>query len=439
MRFLFLTFILFNLFAEADTSSMTSKIKVEKSIEKLLANIHPEGTVSGIVVASPSKNDPGYFFHWARDAALVMNTVFDLLIRENDPLKKNTYLTLLKEYALREKSYQDKSTFFQLGEPKYNVDGELFTGPWGRPQHDGPGLRSITLIRLANYLLDQGEEKFVREHLYSPTLPAFSVIKRDLEYVARKWNEVGFDYWEEIKGLHFSTAMSHRKALLLGSELAKRLNDSGAADFYQENAKKVKDLIQKFWNSSENFIAATINQQGGFYKSHLDVSVILGVLHSSLDDDFYSVDSVQVLQTALKLEQSFKKIYTINHGSKGVAIGRYPEDTYDGYKTDKRGNPWFLATFAMAEYYLKLAARVDDGEMTKNKLDEIAALLGLDDTHGLYLYLRSKAYNFIEKADYHAALDGSMSEQMNRENGYMQGARDLTWSYASHISMTLAL
>jgi glucoamylase len=26
-----------------------------------------------------------------------------------------------------------------LGEPKFNVDETAFTGPWGRPQRDGPG------------------------------------------------------------------------------------------------------------------------------------------------------------------------------------------------------------------------------------------------------------------------------------------------------------
>ena len=28
-----------------------------------------------------------------------------------------------------------------LAEPKFNVDETAFTGPWGRPQRDGPALR----------------------------------------------------------------------------------------------------------------------------------------------------------------------------------------------------------------------------------------------------------------------------------------------------------
>ena len=37
-------------------------------------------------------------------------------------------------------------------------DATPFSGPWCRPQNDGPGLRAITLISYANQLLDEGNE-----------------------------------------------------------------------------------------------------------------------------------------------------------------------------------------------------------------------------------------------------------------------------------------
>lgn len=43
---------------------------------------------------------------------------------------------------------------------------------------------------------------------------------------------------------------------------------------------------------------------------------------------------------------SFRSIYSINSGiaeGMGVAVGRYPEDTYQG------GNAWYLSTLAAAE------------------------------------------------------------------------------------------
>jgi glucoamylase len=33
-----------------------------------------------------------------------------------------------------------------LGEPKFEVDGTAFTGDWGRPQRDGPGTYSDSVL-----------------------------------------------------------------------------------------------------------------------------------------------------------------------------------------------------------------------------------------------------------------------------------------------------
>ena len=48
--------------------------------------------------------------------------------------------------------------------------------------------------------------------------------------------------------------------------------------------------------------------------------------------------------------------------------------------------------------------------------------------------LRSKGDTFLSRVKFHVDGTGSMSEQINRDSGYMQGARDLTWSYASLLS-----
>jgi glucoamylase len=51
-----------------------------------------------------------------------------------------------------------------LGEPKYYVNGTAFTGPWGRPQKDGPALRATTLIAFAKWLI-VGSPKFQTAHI----------------------------------------------------------------------------------------------------------------------------------------------------------------------------------------------------------------------------------------------------------------------------------
>jgi hypothetical protein len=61
------------------------------------------------------------------------------------------------------------------------LDGQAFTGPWGRPQRDGPALRSIALISYANWLWDRNST-----HVTSKLWP---VIQLDLDYVVKYWNE----------------------------------------------------------------------------------------------------------------------------------------------------------------------------------------------------------------------------------------------------------
>ena len=44
-----------------------------------------------------------------------------------------------------------------LGEPKFNVDETRFNGNWGRPQRDGPALRSVALMGYVEWLITRGK------------------------------------------------------------------------------------------------------------------------------------------------------------------------------------------------------------------------------------------------------------------------------------------
>ncbi len=113
-----------------------------------------------------------------------------------------------------------------LAEPKFNIDGTAFTGPWGRfvllfiaslhskiglfnptyscrPQRgnalllevklfgaevlttilpDGPALRATALITYANWLVANSNKTFV-------TTTLWPIIKLDLDYVMNLWNQ----------------------------------------------------------------------------------------------------------------------------------------------------------------------------------------------------------------------------------------------------------
>src|SRR3954469_8561082 len=128
---------------------------------------------NGAVIASPDESTPNqnYFFHWTRDAALTMNVVVGLY--ENAPAGelRNEYARILRKYiqfSRRNQTDPQPSGLTGLGEPKFRVDGSVFSAPWGRPQNDGPALRSITLCRWANLLLDQHHDEAIVEDEIMP-------------------------------------------------------------------------------------------------------------------------------------------------------------------------------------------------------------------------------------------------------------------------------
>lgn len=412
------------------------------SLRNLLRNVSPAGTAKGAVVASPSHHDPDYWYHWVRDAALVMDVIVDAYSKTSAPDKKAYFLDLLWNYVEFSRLNQMTATpSGGPGEPKFNVDGTAFVGPWGRPQNDGPALRALTLIRFAKTLISESKADELRR--------ISSVIKYDLEFVSHHWRDACFDLWEEIKGLHFYTLISQYQSMVEGASYIALLGDAGAAEWYRKQAGEIKVELMKFWDSQHNFIVSTRNRVGGidYKKSNLDSSVLLGVLHSGAEDIF-SVDDPKVEATVLKLKQTFKNLYSINQsGPPGVAIGRYPEDKYDGYSSVGDGNPWILITNSFAEYYYRLGSMY----LKRKRIiitpgnHEFFKDLGFDLPLGvispdsqrfsdLISRLQSEGDEYLIRVKYHLDTDGQMSEQMNRWSGYLQGARDLTWSYASFIT-----
>lgn len=70
--------------AWAQSSTVDAYIASESPVAKanMLANIGPSGSKaqgvnSGVVIASPSVENPDYFYTWTRDSSLVFQTIID--------------------------------------------------------------------------------------------------------------------------------------------------------------------------------------------------------------------------------------------------------------------------------------------------------------------------------------------------------------------------
>ncbi|MBK9295087.1 MAG: glycoside hydrolase family 15 protein [Oligoflexia bacterium] len=450
------TILTFILFAFTTQSFASSFIQLEDQLRRqfntsvfwLGKNVIRDDVNPGAIIAAPSVANPNYYYHWVRDAALTFETLLDLNVARlaNLSYKKNINAFFLDHIYFNHTIQRASFRFGGLGEPKFNVDGSSYTEPWGRPQNDGPALRASSLIKL--YYLIQREnwpnKQILLKRLYEPKLPTTSIIKLDLEFVAHHWREPNFDLWEEVFGSHFYTLMSQRKAMLDGAKLAELVGDPGAAQFYAKQFEQMSMELERFWDPKRGFIVSTMLLPGhGHYKSHLDVSIILAVLHSGIVNSNFSFTDPRVLASFDKLNTVFKEIYSVNKTGPGVAIGRYPEDRYDGYRTDSYGNPWVLATAGFAEFLYQTAFEImakPNFRITmqnkfffekffKNKLPSKAELAKK---------LISQGDQYLQRVLRHANPDGSLSEQINRNSGFMQGAPNLTWSHASFIDAFMA-
>ena len=390
--------------------------QVQTSVNKIFASMSFADTANGAVVASPSKSYPDYYYHWVRDAALVMDTVVDFYQQKNTNYSQSFIQNKINSYISFSKKNQETQTLTGLGEPKFYVDGKSFGLSWGRPQTDGPALRALTLIRWAHLKLDEGATAYVKAQMYNP-LDFNSLIKADLEYVSRNWNFSSYDLWEEVRADHFFTKIVQRAALLEGATLAQRLQDYAASDWYLKQASALTAQLNSFMDPGFNYIPVSQHYSEGLKakQSGLDVAVILAVLRSPDRNAFVSLDHRQIQKTLAVLIESFQKLYPINEDKNrpGTAIGRYPEDVYDGVGSS-RANPWVLGTMAFAETYYKLAKYHSDQNQMKEAAEDF-----------------DKGDQFFKRVQLHANPDYSLSEQMDRESGHMVGARDLTWSYAS--------
>ena len=411
--------VCFMLTTTTQASTISQKLRLdaytkqyEASVKYLLENM----LVTGATVASPSKAEPDYYFDWVRDSSLAMKEVVEIAYDSHWPSgQRDQMKKRISTWIDWELSLQTTPKPQDLGEPKFLVTGKVFEGPWARPQNDGPALRALTAITIANHWIQEGKLDDVKKLLYAAEIPATTLIKRDLEYVAHHWSEKSFDIWEEEKAFHFYTMTVQYVALLKGSALAKRLDDKAAADFYLDESNKMKSKLADFVQGSD-VVYALEKENGLSYKtSDYDTAILLAAVET-FDGKFY-VPYEAIVKTVNKMIDVFRKLYEVNKTVErggvgiGIALGRYPEDRYNGNGTGE-GNPWFISTLALGQFACQL--KTVQPSSTHDKLDKVAI-------------------EVLNRVLLHRDQSGRMSEQFNKTTGKMQGAHDLSWSYAAYI------
>lgn len=423
------------------------------ALSGLYANIGPNGSkasgaASGVVIASPSTSNPDYLYTWIRDASLVYKYIIDRYVSGRD----TTLLTSISNFIASMARIQQVSnpsgsvSTGGLGEPKFLINETAFTDGWGRPQRDGPALRATSIITFANKLIAESNTTYVRNTLWP-------ILLLDLNYVSNNWNSTGFDLWEEVDAASFFTTAVQHRALRQGITLATALGDpSTTVATWTAQADNIFCFLQSYWSASSGFIVANVNPGIGAIRSGKDVNTLLTSIHTfdpaaGCDSKTFQPCSDKSLANLKVYVDSFRSIYVVNNGTiatAGIATGRYPEDSYYG------GNPWYLATFAVAEQLYR-ALQVWDTlglginvtsislpffQQFDSALTAPTTIAAASSTYtAMTTAILAHADSFALVAAKYTPSSGALAEQYSRADGTPLSASDLTWSYAAVLTM----
>ena len=285
------------------------------------------------------------------------------------------------------------------------------------------------MIAYARWLISNGYSSTVTSILWP-------IISNDLSYVGQNWNQTTFDLWEEVDGSSFFTTAVQHRALVEGNALASQIGQTCVGC---SPASQVLCFLQSYWNGQ--YILDNINENNG--RTAKDANSLLGSIHTfdptaACDESTFQPCSDKALANHKVVTDSFRSIYTINSGiSEGtaVAVGRYPEDSYQG------GNPWYINTLASAELlYDALYQWQRLGSLTVTSTS-LAFFRDFSSTVAAGTYasssttyatlttaIRNYADGYMSIVEQYTPSSGALAEQYSRSNGVPLSAGDLTWS-----------
>lgn len=320
------------------------------------------------------------------------------------------------------------------------------------------------------------DKLFLEKYLFG--IKGKGLINQNLSYIVDNYREVTYDLWESCLGQMFFTKMIQIKALTAGAALCVQFDNLSLGSKYIGTAEDLSyqaiEHYQTFTYGSEKFKAYCeganiplhlsfpvypkykINNFAKYRGMSLDSSVILGTLLGNLyeyslpsswvyenmtKDKIISKKFVNVIQnskeelspTSLEVIKTVRLIaekafsqkgldsYKINNDlPKGInLIGRYPGDIYNGVTWDdqlNKGNPWFITSIALAQYYYTLAYELKKPDYIDmgNKQMELV-------------------FKFMDGKKNQSGKSYMMSEQIDRNSGEQSSAHNYTWSYAQYL------
>lgn len=338
-------------------------------------------------------NRDHYSYCWPRDGALVSNA----MIKAGYPEMVENFFRFC-ENALT-------SGGFLLH--KYNPDGSVGSSwhPWineGKPQLPiQEDETALVLFTLWEYYRQTKNIEFVLQLYRSLIRPAGNFMVKFMREDLNLPYE-SYDLWEERRGIFTFTTAAVYAGLTAAANFARLFADHPSAGVFEEAAEKVKNgLLTHLYDESLNrFLRGVYVKEDGSLEKDLTLeSSVYGVAKFGVlpPDDRRVVSTMKAVESGLWVKTDIG------------GIARYTDDYYFRKSTDIAnvpGNPWFICTLWVTEWYIAMAKSVDD---------------------------LAKPQQLLQWVTKHAMPSGILPEQLHPYTGEPLSVSPLTWSHSAYV------
>ncbi len=338
-----------------------------------------------------------YSYMWPRDGALVTNA-----------LNKAGYLDLPRlffQFSARVLSRQGYLLH------KYDPDGALASSwhPWARDGKKDIPIQedesALVLWALWEHFNHFGDVTFIKP-LYRRLICPVADFLVDFRDPANGLPLPSYDLWEERHGIMGWTSAAVWAGLQAAANFTEAFGETWRTERYRQTADEMRHSVDTYlWQPTVNRFARMINHTAeDLWEIDTTVDASLAGLWMF---GMYPADDPKIVATM----QAIRQRLWVNSEVGGLA--RYEDDHYHQASQDIKkipGNPWFICTLWLAEWYGQTAKTQDD--------------LG-------------KTLELLEWAAKHALPSGILAEQIHPFTHEPLSVSPLTWSHAAYVSAVL--
>lgn len=210
-----------------------------------------------------------------------------------------------------------------------------------------------------------------------------------------------YDLWEERHGVFTFTVAAVHGGLTAAAHFAEAFGETDLAEEYRLGAQQMRQAMDQYlYLDQEKRFCRMIN-----FKKDGSVEI-----DRTIDASLYGIFAFGAYDPHdEKVKNTMRQVYEKLWNRTDVGgLARYENDAYYRVSENVTGNPWFITTLWLAQYYIATARQKDD---------------------------LNRALNIMQWAENHALPSGVLAEQVHPDTNAPLSVSPLTWSHATYIAV----